>query len=82
MAKFVVCYDVSDEKKRGKLRKKLKSLGLHSQWSVFEVEADKVEEVVEFVKTKIEAYESLTVFRSKGVLYKLGADWEEPKFKI
>jgi len=82
MAKFVVCYDISDEKKRSKLRKKLKDLGLHSQWSVFEVEAAKVEEVVQFVKTRIEVYESLTVFRSKGVLFKLGADWEEPEFKV
>jgi len=39
--RFIICYDVSDDKKRNKLSKKLKAYGIRTQYSVFEVEAEK-----------------------------------------
>ena len=39
--RFIVCYDISDDKKRNKVSKKLKAYGIRTQYSIFEVEADK-----------------------------------------
>ena len=39
--RFIVCYDVSDDRKRNKLSKKLKAFGIRTQYSLFEVEATK-----------------------------------------
>jgi CRISPR-associated protein Cas2 len=39
--RFIICYDVSDDKKRNKLSKLLKAFGIRTQYSVFEVEAEK-----------------------------------------
>jgi len=84
MPKFLVCYDVGTERKRSKLRKDLKNLGLHLQWSVFEVETESVEKIKEFLTTKVEIskFESLMVFRVKKLVAKIGTDWETPEFKV
>ncbi|MEO2152853.1 MAG: CRISPR-associated endonuclease Cas2 [Aquificae bacterium] len=82
MPKFLVCYDVSSEKKRSRLRKKLKDSGLHLQWSVFEVEADNAEQIRKFLSEKIENFESLMVFRIKKLEARLGTDWEIPEYRI
>ncbi|NPA51791.1 MAG: CRISPR-associated endonuclease Cas2 [Aquificae bacterium] len=39
--RFIICYDVSDDKRRNKLSKLLKAFGIRTQFSVFEVEAPK-----------------------------------------
>lgn len=39
--RFIICYDISDDKKRNKVSKKLKAYGIRSQYSVFEIEAEK-----------------------------------------
>jgi len=39
--RFIICYDISDNKKRNKVSKKLKAFGIRTQYSVFEIEADK-----------------------------------------
>lgn len=36
--RYLVCFDISDDKKRKKVAKRLLSLGERVQWSVFEVE--------------------------------------------
>jgi len=84
MAKFLVCYDLSEEKKRGKVRKELKNRGLHLQWSVFEVETDNAERIREFLLSKVQVsdFESLMVFRLKKLLARIGSDWDVPQFRI
>jgi len=84
MAKYLVCYDLSEEKKRGKLRKRLKSEGYHLQWSVFEVEAESVEKLKDFLKQTVEVskFESLMVFKVKKLVAKIGTDWEIPEYRI
>ncbi|MBK3332638.1 CRISPR-associated endonuclease Cas2 [Persephonella atlantica] len=39
--RFIICYDISDDKKRNKVSKLLKAYGIRTQLSLFEVEADK-----------------------------------------
>ncbi len=39
--RFIICYDISDDKKRNKISKLLKAYGIRTQLSLFEVEADK-----------------------------------------
>ena len=84
MPKFLVSYDIGTEKKRGKIRKELKNLGLHLQWSVFEVETENAERIKEFLTSKVDIsnFESLIVFKLKKLVVKIGVDWETPKFKI
>jgi len=84
MPKYLVCYDLSSEKKRGKLRKKLKDRGLHLQWSVFEVETESVEKLKEFLQqtVEVEKFESLMVFKVKKLIAKMGTDWEIPEYRI
>jgi CRISPR-associated endonuclease Cas2 len=84
MPKFLVCYDLSTEKKRSKLRKDLKNLGLHLQWSVFEVETDSLEKLKSFLtqRVEIDKFESLMVFRVKKLIAKMGTDWEVPEYRI
>jgi len=36
--RFIICYDISDDKKRNKVSKNLKAYGIRTQYSVFEVE--------------------------------------------
>ena len=39
--RFIICYDISDDKKRTKVSKILKAHGIRTQYSVFEVVTDK-----------------------------------------
>jgi len=84
MPKYLVCYDLSTEKKRSKLRKALKDMGLHFQWSVFEVETENLEKLKEFLtqKVNIDKFESLMVFKIKRLVTKIGTDWEIPEYRI
>ncbi|WP_457642552.1 CRISPR-associated endonuclease Cas2 [Persephonella sp.] len=50
--RFIVCYDVSDNKKRNKLSKLLKAYGIRTQRSLFEVECD--ENVVKSLLKEVE----------------------------
>uniref|UniRef100_A0A7V6CDM3 CRISPR-associated endonuclease Cas2 n=1 Tax=Thermodesulfobacterium geofontis TaxID=1295609 RepID=A0A7V6CDM3_9BACT len=77
----VIVYDYETEKVREKVRKNLKKLGIHAQWSVFE---------------SLESYENLTrvlleeegkkyrvaIFKvnPKGEIRKIGQSWEKVKF--
>ena len=84
MPKYLVCYDLSTEKKRSKLRKTLKNIGLHLQWSVFEVETESLEKLREFLTQKVDVdkFESLMVFKVKKLIVKMGTDWEIPEYRI
>uniref|UniRef100_A0A7C4NQK8 CRISPR-associated endonuclease Cas2 n=1 Tax=Thermodesulfobacterium geofontis TaxID=1295609 RepID=A0A7C4NQK8_9BACT len=77
----VIVYDYETEKVRAKVRKNLKKLGVHAQWSVFE---------------SLESYEKLTnvlleeegenyrvaIFKvnPKGEIRKIGQSWRKIKF--
>ena len=52
--RFIVCYDISDNKKRTKVSKKLKAYGIRTQYSVFEVETQ-----MEVIIKLLEEVESL-----------------------
>jgi len=39
--RFIVCYDISDNRKRLKVSKLLKGFGIRTQYSVFEVDCSK-----------------------------------------
>ena len=84
MARFLVCYDVGSEKKRGRLRKTLKNSGLHLQWSVFEVETNDAKKIKELLLSEVQIsdFESLMVFRVKKLVARIGSDWEVPEFRI
>ncbi len=84
MPKYLVCYDLSTEKKRSKLRKTLKNMGLHLQWSVFEVETESGEKLRDFLTQKVDIgkLESLMVFKVKKLIAKMGMDWEIPEYRI
>ncbi len=77
----VIVYDYADNKIRGKVRKILKKIGVHAQWSVFEVN-----ENLEIIKDIILREDSdnyrIAVFKidSKRSVRKLGKDWEMMKF--
>lgn len=84
MAKFLVCYDLGEERKREKVRKELKNRGLHLQWSVFEVETYSADRIREFLLSKVQVsdFESLMVFRLKKLIARIGSDWDIPEFRI
>lgn len=80
MALRVVLYDYETERVRGKVRKNLKKLGLHAQWSVFESE-EKYQKIVNALLEEGENYR-VAVFRVRqdGDILRLGKLWETFKF--
>lgn len=80
MALRVVLYDYETERVRGKVRKNLKKLGLHAQWSVFESE-EKYQKIVNALLEEGENYR-VAVFRvlQDGDILRLGKPWETLKF--
>jgi len=80
MALRVVLYDYETERVRSKVRKNLKKLGLHAQWSVFESE-EKYQKIVNALLEEGENYR-VAVFRVRqdGDILRLGTPWETFKF--
>jgi len=56
--RFIVCYDVSDDRKRSKLARKLKAFGIRTQYSLFEIETDirTISKLLAEVETKFFVY--------------------------
>jgi len=77
----VILYDYETEKIRGKVRKNLKKVGVHVQWSVFE----SLEHFEKLTKVLLEEEGEkfrISVFRVnfKEKVKKIGKDWEKMKF--
>jgi CRISPR-associated endonuclease Cas2 len=76
----IILYDYETEKVRARVRKNLKKLGIHAQWSVFEsLETfDKIKRVL------LEEGENFrfAIFRinPKGEIKKIGKDWEKVRY--
>jgi len=72
---YVVCYDITSNSNRVKAMKKLKSKGIHSQLSFFEVEADHKREISEDVGIYIESADRLAIIRvsKKGKIFRIGS---------
>lgn len=76
----VVLYDYETERVRGKVRKGLKKIGVHVQWSVFESQ----EHFDKLTKVLLEEGENyrVAVFRVRDpqATLKIGKDWERLRF--
>lgn len=76
----VILYDYETERIRGKVRKNLKKIGLHAQWSVFESE----EAFPKILASLLEEGENyrVAVFRVRGdeEILRIGTPWEVLKF--
>lgn len=72
----VVIYDYETEKVRSKVRKNLKKIGLHVQWSVFESE-DKLDNILGAILEEEGNYR-VAIFKVKSLdgILKIGKDWE------
>ncbi len=72
---YVVCYDITSDRNRIKAMKKLKSKGIHSQLSFFEVEADHRREISEDVKAYVESVDRLAIVRvsKRGRIFRIGS---------
>ncbi|MCD6490457.1 MAG: CRISPR-associated endonuclease Cas2 [Thermodesulfobacterium sp.] len=77
----VILYDYETEKVRGKVRKNLKKVGVHVQWSVFE-SLENFERLIKILKEEEGKNFRISVFRisPKEKVKKLGKDWEKMKF--
>jgi len=75
----VILYDYQTEKVRNKVRKNLKKIGMHVQWSVFESEEEikKIEKIL----FEEEGEYRIAVFKvkSKSEILKIGKNWETIK---
>jgi len=82
MALRIVLYDYETEKVRGKVRKNLKKIGLHAQWSVFE-SIEKFEKILSNLLEEEGSYR-VAVFRVRpdGEIKKIGREWEKIKCVI
>jgi len=82
MALRIVLYDYETEKVRGKVRKNLKKIGLHAQWSVFE-SIEKFEKILRALLEEGENYR-VAVFkvRPDGEILKIGKEWERVKYVL
>lgn len=76
----IILYDYETEKVRAKVRKNLKKIGIHAQWSVFE----SLEDYNKIVKLLLDEEENYRValFRinPKGEIKKIGKEWEKVKY--
>ncbi|WP_168194307.1 CRISPR-associated endonuclease Cas2 [Thermodesulfobacterium sp. TA1] len=77
----VILYDYETEKVRNKVRKNLKKVGVHVQWSVFE-SLEHFEKLIKILQEEEEKNFRISVFRinSKGKILKIGTDWEKMRF--
>ncbi len=81
MSKRIIIYDYQTEKIRAKVRKNLKKIGIHAQWSVFE-SIETFERIRKFLLEEEGENYRITVFRinPKGEIKKIGKDWEKVKY--
>ncbi len=71
---YVVCYDITSDRNRIKAMKRLKSKGIHSQLSFFEVEADHRNEISRDVEAYVESADRLAIVRvsKRGRIFRIG----------
>ncbi|MEZ0344238.1 MAG: CRISPR-associated endonuclease Cas2 [Caldimicrobium sp.] len=76
----IILYDYETERVRGKVRRELKKLGIHAQWSVFESQAE-FKEIIRALLDEGESYR-VAVFRidPRGEIKKIGKEWEKVKY--
>ncbi len=76
MKRYVACYDVSSDRRRLKIMKKLKDKGFHAQRSFFEVEGR--EDVIADVRDLLEAPDRFALIRlsGKGKIKRIGSLFE------
>lgn len=76
----VVLYDYETEKIRSKVRKNLKKIGIHVQWSVFESE-EKLDKILSAIVEEEGDYR-VAIFKVKDLsgILKIGKDWEKVRF--
>jgi len=80
---FVVAYDLSDERRRSKVRTLSKASGEHHQLSVFLLQAESLEEVITKLGPLVEhETERLLVARVRGKVLKVGRAFEETEFLL
>jgi CRISPR-associated endonuclease Cas2 len=74
LKRFVVCYDVSDDRQRLKVMKTLKKMGFHSQLSFFEVEAHSEREILIRLEPLLKEVDRLAVGRisKRGRIKRIG----------
>lgn len=76
----IILYDYQTEKIRSKVRKNLKKIGLHVQWSVFESE-EKLDKILSAIFEEEGDYR-VAIFKVKDLsgILKIGKDWEKVRF--
>ena len=81
--RFILCYDVKEEKRRGKVRKVSKSYGQHHQLSVFLINANSLSEILQKVENLIEEeYDRLLIAEVRGEVLYVGKPYEEINWTI
>ncbi len=77
----IILYDYETEKVRAKVRKNLKKLGIHAQWSVFE-SLESYENILKVLLEEEGENFRTAVFRlnPKGEIKKIGKEWEKIKY--
>jgi len=77
----IIVYDYETEKVRGKVRKNLKKLGVHAQWSVFE-SLESYENLIKVLLEEEGENYRVAIFRVdlKKEIRKIGQNWEKVKF--
>ena len=75
MKRYIACYDISSDRKRNKVLKRLKGLGFHSQLSFFELEARDGNSISETIKEFIENTDRFSAIRlsKKGKIRRIGS---------
>jgi len=77
----IVIYDYETEKVRAKVRKNLKKIGIHAQWSVFESLED-YENLINILLEEEGKNYRVAVFRvnPRHEIRKIGENWQKVKF--
>ena len=77
----VILYDYETEKIRGKVRKDLKKIGVHVQWSVFE-SLEQFKKIIKILQEEEGKNFRISVFRinPKEKVKKIGRAWGKIKF--
>ncbi len=71
--KYMICYDVADDKRRNRVVRELLKVGIRTQYSVFETEISEkqLEVIIDLIKKKIDKKEdSLIVYPISEKSYK------------
>ncbi|MCX7613830.1 MAG: CRISPR-associated endonuclease Cas2 [Caldimicrobium sp.] len=78
----VILYDYETEKVRGKVRKALKKIGLHAQWSVFESEENLKKLLTLLMEEKGNYRVALFRVKPNCRILRLGKTWEKFEFVL